>query len=244
MNTRATAKISNHFQNLFRSPDLYRHCYLPVTEEAKDPQRCHTFDAELSEETRSAVRTCARQLRCTPYVVLLAGYFRALSRLTGQFDMAVVTPLARRTHPQTREMIADLINLVPHRVPDLDRLSDIDLVARLRYLVTEAARNQDDQFDQVIDALNLPFPEDRNALTGFSLNYMPQTAKATPSVRVHSDRGYKLKYDVLFLMRDFRNCLNVEIQYRSGLFDRAGIEAFFDLYATPLKEISRDTRSH
>ena len=244
MNTRATAKISNHFQNLFRSPDLYRHCYLPVTEEAKDPQRCHAFDAELSEETMSAVRTCARRLRCTPYVVLLTGYFRALSRLTGQFDMAVVTPLARRTHPQTREMIADLINLVPHRVPDLDRLSDIDLVARLRYLVTEAARNQDDQFDQVIDALNLPFPEDRNALTGFSLNYMPQTAKATPSVRVHSDRGYKLKYDVLFLMRDFRNCLNVEIQYRSGLFDRAGIEAFFDLYATPLKEISRDTRSH
>jgi hypothetical protein len=38
--------------------------------------------------------------------------------------------------------------------------------------------------------------------------------------------------------------LNVEIQYRSGLFDRAGIEALFDLYETSLKEISSDTRSH
>jgi non-ribosomal peptide synthetase component F len=154
--------------------------------------------------------------------------------------LAIVTPLAGREHPQARDMIADLINLVPHRVADLDRLSDTDLVARLRDLVTEAARHQSDQFDQVIDALGLPFPEDRNALTGFSLNYMPQTTQAPCAARVHSDRGYKLKYDVLFLMRDFRNCLNVEIQYRAGLFNPAGVEALFDHYEANLKEISYD----
>lgn len=241
VNSRAGAAITGHFPHLLSEPTVYRHSYLPNVRDVADPQRCLAFDAALADETMQAARARARALKCTPYVILVAGYFRMLSRLTGQSDMAIVTPLAGREHPQARVMIGDLINLVPHRIHDLDRLDAAGLVARVRQLVTEAARHQDDQFDQVLDALDLPFPKDRNALTGFSLNYMPQSSRDTPALRLHSDRGYKLKYDMLFLMRDHRNCLNVEIQYRAGLFDQPGIEALFDQYETTLKAICNDS---
>ncbi|WP_171021802.1 AMP-binding protein [Parasedimentitalea maritima] len=240
VNKNAKMQISDHFPNLLKQPSLYRHIYFPNTQSATDTQRCQAFEASISAETMGAVRSTAKSFKCTPYVVLLAGYFQALSSLTKQNDLAIVTPLSGREHPQARDMIADLINLIPHRIADIDKLDTPVLLQRVRNLVASGACHQAEQFDQVVDALALPFPADRNPLTGLSLNYMPQRGEGLPASRVHEDRGYKLKYDVLFLMRDYKNCLNIEIQYRAGLFDRADIEEFFDLYEHTLREISND----
>lgn len=221
---------STVFSNLLSRPDVYRHTYISHRHDVPDPQRCNAFDAAISPLTVELLRTRARTLKCTPYVVLLSSYIRFLGAMTESADIAIVTPLAGREHPQIRYIIGDFINLVSLRIPNLDDLDNNMLVAQVRDQVTEAARYQNTQFDQVIDALGLPFPADRNALTGFSLNYMPQGVDGPVPKRVHSDRGYKLKYDMLFLVRDFTNSLNIEIQYRTGLFNHAQIEDVFDKF--------------
>ncbi|WP_181900818.1 hypothetical protein, partial [Mycobacterium tuberculosis] len=62
-----------------------------------------------------------------------------------------------------------------------------------------AARNQELQFDEILDELGVPFDADRNPLTGFSLNFMPQATGDAPALATvrHADRGYRLKYDLL-----------------------------------------------
>ncbi|GGK32522.1 AMP-binding protein [Salinarimonas ramus] len=236
---RAPHELGPYFPTLLTQPVPYRHAYLPQNRPVADPQRCHAYEKSLGADTVEALRMRARDLRCTPYVLLLGGCMRSLAALTGRTDLCVVTPLAGREHPGLRDVIGDLINLVCLRVHDLDRRTPEALATQLREQVREAARRQEEQFDRVIDAIGLRFEADRNPLTGFSLNYMPQGVPGPVRHGEHADRGYKLKYDLLFLVRDFTNAVNVEIQYRTGIYDASEVAGVFDAFERHVRLICR-----
>ncbi|WP_432726894.1 AMP-binding protein [Variovorax sp. W6] len=227
-----------HFRALLGPP--YRHRYLPNKLPCDDPQRCHAIEAALPGPLRDAVGAAARRLKCTPYVLFVAAYFRWLSALTGSDDLVVVTPLAGRAHPQIAQAIGDFINLVPLRVSRLGTLPARQLIENVRDGIALAARSQECQFDQMLDELGLPFDADRNPLTGFSLNFMPQGTGDAPALATvrHADRGYRLKYDLLMLIRGWHDATHIEIQYRAGLLTRAGIEVCFTDYCAHLQELS------
>jgi non-ribosomal peptide synthetase component F len=104
--------------------------------------------------------------------------------------------------------------------------------------VQGAARHQALQFDELLDELGVPFDPDRNPLSGLSLNFMPQIGAMPPQAPGAADRGYKLKYDVLFLMRDYEDGTAVEIQYRAGLLAAAGAAALFDELCAAMEGLS------
>jgi non-ribosomal peptide synthetase component F len=196
------------------------------------------MEVGLSQSMRNDVRMAARRLKSTPYVLLVAAYFRLVSELTGRDDMVIVTPLAGRTHPQVAPIIGDFINLVPMRISNLFNLSVKELLVMVKDQIAAVSINQDYQFDELLDDLKLPFNPDRNPLTGFSLNFMPQGGVGEIAEGRHTDRGYRLKYDILFLIRDFTNVTNIEIQCRAGLLTSFEIETLFGNYCHHLKELS------
>jgi amino acid adenylation domain-containing protein len=228
----------SHFRELLAAP--YRHRYLPDKLRCDDPQRCHAMEAAVRGTLRDAVVAAARRLKCTPYVLYVAAYFRWLAALTECDDLIVVTPLAGRAHPQVAQAIGDFINLVPLRVTELGALSPGQLVERVRDGIALAARHQDFQFDQMLDELGLPFDADRNPLTGFSLNFMPQADGDAPALATlrHADRGYRLKYDLLMLIRGWHDATHVEFQYRAGLLSPSEIEECFTDYCSHLEALS------
>jgi mycobactin peptide synthetase MbtE len=193
-----------------------------------DPQRCLSLDRALPAAIRARLRTLARDHRTTPYAVLLAAVFRVMARRTGAADLAILTPLAGREHPEIAPLIGDFINLVALRVPDIPVRSSAALIGAVKEQVQGAARHQAFQLDELIDLLGLPFDPDRHPLSGLSLNFMPQNGRAPAHASAVTDRGYKLKYDVLFLVRDYEDATCVEIQFRAGLLDGAGALALFD----------------
>ncbi|MFD8328086.1 condensation domain-containing protein [Streptomyces lydicus] len=65
-----------------------------------------------------AVCAAARRSSCSPFVVLLAAYGRALAELTGGADFCVGTPVVARSAGQEDEL-GCLINTVPVRMPEL-----------------------------------------------------------------------------------------------------------------------------
>ena len=227
-----------HFHTLLGP--RYHHRYLPNQLRCADPQRCQALEALLRTPLRKAVGIAARRLKCTPYVLFAAAYFRWLAALNECDDLVVVTPMAGRAHPRIAQTIGNFINLVPLRVAGLGALPARQLVESVRDGITLAARHQACQFDEVLDALGLPFDADRNPLTGFSLNFMPQDTGDAPALAAarHADRGYRLKYDLLMLIRAWHDATHIEIQYRAGLFTQAGIEDCFTNYCTHLEALS------
>lgn len=228
----------SYFRELLGVP--YRHRYLPGRLHCADPQRCHAMEAILRRTLREAVGVAARRLKCTPYVLYVAAYFRWLAALAECDDLVVVTPLAGRAHPQVAQAIGDFINLVPLRVTGLGALSPGQLVEHVRDGIALAARHQDFQFDQMLDELGLPFDADRNPLTGFSLNFMPQATGDAPELATvrHADRGYRLKYDLLMLIRAWHDATHIEFQYRAGLLSPSEIEECFADYCSHLEALS------
>jgi len=110
--------------------------------------------------------------------------------------------------------------------------------AAVRQQIVDAAEHQALQFDEALDLLGVPFDADRHPLTGCSLNYMPQGDTPAPPCAGHADRGYKLKYDLLFLLRDHADAVNVEVQYRAGLLARRDVERLFADYRRSLAELA------
>lgn len=240
LSNRTPTDIGGHFPDMLRKPCFYRHRYLPHRQNVSDPQRCRSFENSVSGKTIRRLQFVAQNRKCTPYILLLSGYLRTLADLFRRTDICIVTPLAGRTHPQIQKVIGDFINLVPLRVHDINKMDNRELVSTVTKLVAGATKHQEEQFDRVVDEIGLPFLADRNPLTGFSLNYMPQGTPGDPHPSRHLDRGYKLKYDMLFLVRHFTNALNVEIQYRAGLFSVDCIETVFNRFEQCLNEVCHD----
>jgi mycobactin peptide synthetase MbtE len=164
--------------------------------------------------------------------------FRLMARRTGAADLAILTPLAGREHPEIAPLIGDFINLVALRVRGIPAHSSAALVDAVKEQVQGAARHQAFQLDELIDLLGVPFDPDRHPLSGLSLNFMPQTGRAPALSGAVTDKGYKLKYDVLFLVRDHEDATCVEIQFRAGVLDGAGAVALFDELCAATEDLS------
>jgi mycobactin peptide synthetase MbtE len=223
------AAARDHFRARFALP--YRHPYLPARAGGDDAQRCLSVEQALPAAAHARVRALARAHRTTPYAILLAAVFRVMARRTGASDLTILTPLAGREHPQIAPLIGDFINLVALRVSRIPALPAAELIDAVKQQVHGAARHQAFQLDELLDGLGVAFDPDRHPLSGISLNFMPQTGRmpaASGGPGTVTDKGYKLKYDVLFLVRDYEDATAIEIQFRAGLFDAAGALALFD----------------
>ncbi|WP_237533258.1 condensation domain-containing protein [Streptomyces sp. SID685] len=84
----------------------------------RDPSGTRTpFD--LGTETSAGITARARECGVTPFALLLGAYALALGRHTGARRLLIGVPLAGRTTPELRELVAVTGNLVPVRI-DID----------------------------------------------------------------------------------------------------------------------------
>jgi len=232
------AAARDHFRAQFALP--YRHPYLPARGATADAQRCLSLERPLPAAVHAQVRALARSHRTTPYAILLAAVFRLMARRTGAPDLAILTPLAGREHPQIAPLIGDFINLVALRVSRIPALSAAALIDAVKQQIQGAVRHQTFQLDELLDLLGVAFDPDRHPLSGLSLNFMPQTGRMPPPPGAVTDKGYKLKYDVLFLVRDHDDATAIEIQFRAGVLDAAGAIALFDELCVATEGLSHD----
>jgi amino acid adenylation domain-containing protein len=91
----------------------------------------------------AAVERVARECRSTPFAVLLASYFLALSRATGTDEPVVGLPVACRNRPGTENIIGYLVNTVAVRARLNRAMSFRDVVADVDAAMAEALTNQE-----------------------------------------------------------------------------------------------------
>lgn len=107
---------------------------LPVPDDGPAPGQRALARAGLAERRTTcppsvwqAVCAEARRSACSPFVVLLAAYGRALAGLTGGADFCVGTPVVARSAGQADEL-GCLINTVPVRMPELSAPGAVERV--------------------------------------------------------------------------------------------------------------------
>ncbi|MEN3539931.1 condensation domain-containing protein [Microbispora sp. ZYX-F-249] len=129
----------------------------------------------ISAEVTSATTALAREMRCSPFMVLLAAYNVQLHRMTGATDLVVPTLASGRNQPEFHETVGPFFNFVPLRT-DIDGCGTFrEVVGRTRATCLEAMTH-DLPFAQVLaeaPELMAPMAEDRLAACAFQVWQFP-----------------------------------------------------------------------
>ncbi|MFF2597961.1 amino acid adenylation domain-containing protein [Streptomyces californicus] len=124
----------------------------------------------LSEKGVAALREEAVRSGCTLFTVLLAGYARAVARVTGQDDFGVVVPVAQRLDAGMEDVIGCHVNMVCIRVRGAGGVSPEGAAP----LVRRALAAQHVGFDVLIARLREAMPPRTPGVPLFQTNFVVQ----------------------------------------------------------------------
>ena len=148
------AREGDYWRTALRgAPDLLT---LP-TDRKHPPQQDYRgalLDVALDAALTQRLKALGLKHGATLYMTLLAAWSVVLSRLSGQGDVVVGTPVANRSHSEVEGLIGFFVNTLPVRVTPEDVSTVSDLIAQVKGRVLEAQAHQDLPFEQVVELVN------------------------------------------------------------------------------------------
>ncbi len=120
-----------------------------------------TRSVALSQALADEARRFGRAHDATLYMTLLAVYALMLSRLSGQRELMIGTPVRGRDSAQLENVMGFFVNALPLRLTIEPGQSFVELVARVRAVVLDAFSAPDVPFEHLMRELNLARDESR-----------------------------------------------------------------------------------
>ncbi|BDU21546.1 non-ribosomal peptide synthetase [Dyella sp. GSA-30] len=110
------------------------------------------LDAALTEQ----LKRLSRQHDCTLFMTVLAAWSIVLSRLSGQQDLVIGTPVAHRSRQEIEPLIGFFVNTLAMRIDLSGEPTTTDLLGRVKQRVLDAQSHQDLPFEQVVEIAKPP----------------------------------------------------------------------------------------
>nr|WSX79045.1 condensation domain-containing protein [Streptomyces sp. NBC_00899] len=109
----------------------------------------------FDDDTWTRVQQVARELRCTPFMVLMTAYQLTLSQLSGQEDLCVATAVAGRDDVAAESVFGYFVRMLVLRADLSGDVTVRDLVRRTRTACLGAFAHQEVPFEQLVADLGL-----------------------------------------------------------------------------------------
>ncbi|MFC5743626.1 non-ribosomal peptide synthetase [Dyella tabacisoli] len=200
----------------------------PVTASFKGAKLEFSLPRQLAE----ALRDLARSEQATLFMVLLAAYQALLSRLSGQDDVVVGSPVAGRTHRRTESLIGFFVNTLVLRTRLEPQMTFRELVQRVKQVTLAAYDHQEVPFEKLVVELQPERDLSRQPLfqVYLALQNLPAGALRLPDLAVELEdleHGVS-KFDLSLYVEETPTGLHGTFEYATDLFDQATVERFAD----------------
>ncbi|WP_146742924.1 non-ribosomal peptide synthetase, partial [Lonsdalea populi] len=175
----------------------------------------------------TALRTLSQQQGTTLFMTLLAGWAAVLSRLSGQDDIVVGTPVANRTRRELEGVVGFFVNTLALRVEPGQCTTVADLLAQVSERALAAYAHQDLPFEQVVEALqpvrSLSYSPVFQVM--LSLNNTPAQTLTLPGLELSAieQTGRSAHFDLTLSLTETESGLTGGLEYATDLFDRKTI---------------------
>jgi len=182
---------------------------------------------ELPDPLRAAVHDLARQLRATPFAVLLTAYQVLLQRWSGLADFLVGTVTANRAHPAVEKLIGFFVNTVPLRAAPRPTQTFRELCREVRGEAFRALEYQRIPFQHLSAAVGAAGPL---VQVGFALQNMPTSqAQGRWQAPIQVPTG-TAKFDLFLICEEGEDGIVGTLEYDLDVYPRSLATRFAEQY--------------
>ena len=177
----------------------------------------------IAEELSDQLRAFSRRRGVSLFMTLLAAFQTLLYRYSGKTDVAVGTPFAGRSWPETENLIGFFVNTLVMRSDLSGTPTCNELLERVREVTLNAYTHQDMPFEKLVQELN---PQRNLATTPlfqviFALQNVPRLAMELPGLAVSpvDVESGMAKFDLFLAIIEQDRQLTAKAVYKTDLFD-------------------------
>ena len=198
----------------------------------------------LDEELTNSLKTISRDAGATLYMVLLSAVNILLAKYTGQDDIIVGSPIAGRPHADLEGIIGMFVNTLAMRNFPANTKRYGEFLKEVKEHALEAYANQDYQFEELVDKLNLHRDLNRNPV--FDVVFVLQNMgvnvleiEGLQFTEYDSGQDYA-KFDLTITAFEAKEKVLFKVEYCRDLFRRETIAKFVMHLQNLIKAIAAD----
>ncbi|SHJ99133.1 non-ribosomal peptide synthase domain TIGR01720/amino acid adenylation domain-containing protein [Clostridium cavendishii DSM 21758] len=196
----------------------------------------------IGKEETKRLREIARETGSTMYMVLFSLFKILLSKYSGQEDIIVGTPIAGRPHADLEGIIGMFVNTLAIRSNINVENTYEDYLRKLREKLLNAYENQDYQFEDIVEKLNVKRDISRNPLFDimFAMQNMESSFLEIKELKV---KPYTLesnisKFDMSMTAVEDEDEICLILEYSIKLYKKETIERIKEHFLNLVKTIT------
>ncbi|MCP4220803.1 MAG: amino acid adenylation domain-containing protein [bacterium] len=192
------------------------------------------YSFALGSKDTAQLRALAFEKEVSLFMVLVAVFSILIAKLTRQDEVVIGSPIAGRRHTDLEAVVGMFVNTVAIRCFPVGNKTFPNYLEEIKTTILEAFENQDFQFEELVEALDVPRDMSRNPLFDVMLvvRNMERSDVEIPGLKI---KPYELetgvsKFDLTLLAVEESESLAFSIEYCSALFKPetiAGFAAYF-----------------
>ncbi|WP_038755108.1 non-ribosomal peptide synthetase, partial [Burkholderia pseudomallei] len=229
--------------NLSGAPTLLE---LP-TDRPRPPKQSHagaSVEVKLGAALSERVKRLSQRHGVTPYMTLLSSWAAVLSRLSGQEEVVIGSPVAGRNRTEVEALIGFFVNTLALRLDLSSEPTVGELLKRTKAQVLSAQAHQDLPFDQVVERVKPPRSTAHPPL--FQVMFVWQNAHGgslqIPGLRLSTwgDPLTMAPFELTLAVREHQDDIACTLTYATSLFDRATVERYLGHWLRQLDAMATD----
>ena len=211
--------------------------------DAKPPLAAASRAVRVAPELMSRTKSVAQRHGTTAFVLALAAFQVLLWQITGQEDVVVGIPVARRNRVEVENIIGLFANLAAARVVLSGDPEFADALAYARDATLNALVHEDVPFQRVVQALHPARTIGGNPIFRTLFASVPPISKfewfgalrATPYVVAAGGALYELSFSMI---EDGSGGVWIRAEYRTELFEDRQVADLLDHYVSLLTQVT------
>ncbi|NOQ27508.1 MAG: amino acid adenylation domain-containing protein, partial [Bacteroidales bacterium] len=197
----------------------------------------------LSKEETEGIKSFTKENDLTLYMSLLSVFSILLSKLSGQDDIIIGTPIAGRNHTDLENIVGMFVNTLSIRNEVKKEETIQEFVSSLKQTVLGAYENQNYQFEDLVDKVSAERDTSRNPIFDVVINLLNQAEhRGNLSGFNNQEQVHEIgisKFDLTLTAEDFGDQLMLSFEYCTQLFKAETIDKFIAYFKRIVTQIAK-----
>jgi polyketide synthase PksJ len=202
----------------------------------------------LSEKETKNLKDIAKKNDATLYMFLLSIFTILLSKLSGQEDIIVGTPIAARRHADLEPIIGMFVNTLAMRNYPAGSKTFLEFLREVKKRTLDAYENQDYQFEELVDKIAIHRDASRNPIFDVMFVLQSQNEPLKSSlVEEASELSISIedihpvaRFDIIFQAIEVSDRMDCSFEYCTKLFKKETIKRFINYFKKTIASLSQN----